>query len=94
MKYLLAIFLFAITACSPPAPGEPDTAYKIGYFIGSVIGARLAGALYGGVPVYAPSECIGPIVNGVCEGSVIDTMPNRPVCHGTMLNGVCTGPMF
>jgi hypothetical protein len=47
-----------------------------------------------GTPVYSAGECIGPVIMGVCHGSVIDTTPARPRCYGTMLNGQCTGPMF
>lgn len=48
-----------------------------------------------GVPIYLPGECIGAIVNGVCRGSVIDTNPQRPRCHGVLMpDGSCTGPVF
>jgi len=48
-----------------------------------------------GTPVYRASECIGAVVNGVCNGTVIDTEPARPRCHGTLLpDGSCTGPMY
>lgn len=47
-----------------------------------------------GQPVYSPEECVGPIVNGVCHGSILprNAVPQR--CYGQMLNGQCTGPMF
>ena len=39
--------------------------------------------------------CFGAVVNGVCNGTVIDTEPARPRCHGTLLpDGTCTGPVF
>ncbi len=48
-----------------------------------------------GTPIYNASECIGAVVNGVCNGTVIDTEPMRPRCHGTLLpDGSCTGPVF
>jgi hypothetical protein len=47
-----------------------------------------------GQPVYAPSECVGPIVAGVCQGAILPNQATHPVCHGEMLNGTCTGPMF
>ena len=45
-----------------------------------------------GQPVYNSSQCIGAVVNGVCNGSTM----GGPIgtCHGEMLNGQCTGPMF
>jgi hypothetical protein len=47
-----------------------------------------------GQPVYSPSECVGPIVAGVCRGAILPNQAIHPVCHGEMLNGTCTGPMF
>jgi hypothetical protein len=47
-----------------------------------------------GQPVYSPSECVGPIVAGVCQGAILPNQATHPVCHGEMLNGTCTGPMF
>jgi hypothetical protein len=47
-----------------------------------------------GQPVYSPSECVGPIVAGVCHGTILPNKATHPVCHGEMLNGTCTGPMF
>jgi len=45
-----------------------------------------------GIPVYDASQCVGPVIMGVCQGSVIG--PPAARCYGTMLNGQCTGPMF
>jgi hypothetical protein len=45
-----------------------------------------------GQPVYDASQCIGPVVNGVCHGSTLGQPVAR--CYGTMLNGQCTGPQF
>lgn len=45
-------------------------------------------------PVYSPSECVGPVVAGVCQGAILPNQATHPVCHGETLNGVCTGPMF
>jgi len=47
-----------------------------------------------GQKVYRASECIGAVVNGVCHGSVIDTDPARPTCHGAWVAGRCTGPQY
>jgi hypothetical protein len=47
-----------------------------------------------GKPVYPESACIGPVVNGVCEGTIQSTDPKPKRCYGEMLNGRCTGPMF
>lgn len=47
-----------------------------------------------GQPVYSPSECVGPIVAGVCHGTILPNQATHPVCHGEMLNGTCTGPLF
>jgi len=46
-----------------------------------------------GTKVYRAEDCIGPVVAGVCHGTVMPTAPAK-TCYGTMLNGVCTGPMF
>ncbi len=45
-------------------------------------------------PVYSSSECVGPIVAGVCHGAILPNQATHPVCHGEMLDGTCTGPMF
>jgi hypothetical protein len=47
-----------------------------------------------GQKVYNASECIGPIIVGVCQGSILPNQAYHPTCHGQMLNGNCTGPMF
>jgi hypothetical protein len=47
-----------------------------------------------GQPVYSASECVGPIVAGVCHGAILPNQATHPVCHGEMLDGTCTGPMF
>jgi hypothetical protein len=44
--------------------------------------------------VYDASECVGPVIMGRCEGSIIPNRAYHPTCHGTWLNGQCTGPMF
>lgn len=43
--------------------------------------------------VYRADECIGPVINGRCHGSILQK-GYAPTCYGTMLNGQCTGPMF
>ncbi len=47
-----------------------------------------------GGTVYSSRECIGPVIMGKCEGSIIPNAGYRPTCHGELLNGQCTGPMF
>lgn len=47
-----------------------------------------------GTPVYPKSACIGPVVNGVCQGTIQPTDPKPKRCYGEMLNGRCTGPML
>jgi hypothetical protein len=47
-----------------------------------------------GKTVYSASECVGPVIMGKCEGSVISNGGYHPTCHGELLNGQCTGPMF
>lgn len=46
-----------------------------------------------GEPVYRAQDCIGAVVNGVCNGSTGAAQP-RATCYGQMLNGQCTGPMY
>ena len=50
--------------------------------------------MYMGQPVYRQTECIGAVVNGVCNGSILPNAGYHPTCYGTMLNGQCTGPMY
>ena len=47
-----------------------------------------------GKTVYSAGECVGPVIMGKCEGSIIPNAAYHPTCHGQMLNGKCTGPMF
>jgi hypothetical protein len=47
-----------------------------------------------GQKVFNASECIGPIIMGVCQGSILPNQAYHPTCYGQMLNGNCTGPMF
>lgn len=60
--------LVLVSGCSPPAPGEPTTAEKVGYFIGSVIGARLAGALYGAFLSMARASALARLSMGCVRG--------------------------
>jgi hypothetical protein len=48
----------------------------------------------GGIRVYSPDECIGPIIMGECKGSLAPHGGYHKTCYGQMLNGQCTGPMF
>ncbi len=47
-----------------------------------------------GKPVYSARECVGPVIMGECQGSIIPNAAYHPTCHGEFLNGQCTGPMF
>ena len=51
------------------------------------------GAQHGG-KVYDVSECVGPVIMGRCQGSIIPNKAYHPTCYGTWLNGQCTGPLF
>jgi hypothetical protein len=44
--------------------------------------------------VYDPSECIGPVIMGRCQGTIVPNKAYHPTCYGVWLNGTCTGPMF
>lgn len=48
----------------------------------------------GGKVVYSRSECIGAVVNNVCQGSILPKTATHPTCYGEMINGRCTGPLF
>jgi hypothetical protein len=46
-----------------------------------------------GIPVYDAQNCVGPVVEGVCHGTMVPE--GRPLrCHGKMIRGECTGPIF
>lgn len=47
-----------------------------------------------GIPVYGAGQCIGAVVNGVCNGTIQQNGSFPRVCHGQMVGGICTGPMF
>lgn len=47
-----------------------------------------------GSMVYSADECIGPVIAGRCEGSILPHGGHHETCYGEMLNGICTGPMF
>lgn len=50
--------------------------------------------LQNGVPVYGAGQCIGAVVNGVCNGTIQQNGAMPLTCHGQMVGGICTGPMF
>ena len=52
------------------------------------------GAVAHGGKVYSSEECIGPVVMGRCQGSILPNKAYHPTCHGEWLNGQCTGPLF
>jgi len=95
MKTLGTIALFVLvailgTGCTPAGLLMLDTlaaarAAHRGY-------TSYGPAPLGGTAVYSASQCIGPVIMGVCQGSVVGLPAAR--CYGTMLNGQCTGPMF
>lgn len=55
---------------------------------------KLPAPVQQGQKVYKADECIGPVIMGKCEGSILDKGGYHPTCHGEWLNGQCTGPMF
>jgi hypothetical protein len=55
-------------------------------------GGALTGT--GGTTVYSASECVGPVIMGKCQGSIIPSGAYHPTCYGEFLNEQCTGPMF
>lgn len=76
---------------SPSEP--PENRAQASNGIGSTPNADLVPPL-SGQKVYNASECIGPIIMGVCQGSILPNQAYHPTCYGQMLNGNCTGPMF
>jgi hypothetical protein len=61
--------------------------------VAGVIAASSNGQQFGQT-VYNASECVGPVIMGVCHGSILPNQATHPTCYGQMLNGQCTGPMF
>ena len=47
-----------------------------------------------GIIIYSVDECVGTIVNGECNGTIVPKQAVHKKCYGQMLNGQCTGPMF
>lgn len=78
----------AMQQASTPPPAYSSSGPETGQPVYSLSGAGT------GQPVYSASECVGPIVAGVCHGAILPNQATHPVCHGEMLNGTCTGPMF
>lgn len=81
------------------ALGGPKTVGKVPQSAPQNFGSRTSGSPTSrsgaqGGKVYDRSECIGPVIMGRCEGSIIPNKAYHPTCHGTWLNGQCTGPMF
>lgn len=37
--------------------------------------------------VYSESECIGPVIMGRCQGSILPQSAYHPTCHGAWING-------
>jgi hypothetical protein len=54
----------------------------------------IMGRVEQGAKVYDPSECIGPVIMGRCQGQILPNKAYHPTCYGAWLNGRCTGPMF
>lgn len=53
---------------------------------------RTFGSDTGYVPeqFYNPSACFGPVVNGVCQGTINPSSRSK-TCHGKIINGQCIG---
>lgn len=54
----------------------------------------IMGRVEQGGKVYDPSECIGPVIMGRCQGQILPNKAYHPTCYGGWLNGRCMGPMF
>ena len=46
-----------------------------------------------GAMVYSADQCIGPILAGVCRGTIINKKAPQARCHGTMIMGECKGAL-
>jgi hypothetical protein len=57
-------------------------------------GAPRSNQISNGHTVYSADECIGPVIMGVCHGSILPKGGHHETCYGAMLNGKCTGPQF
>lgn len=44
--------------------------------------------------VYDADECIGPVINGRCHGTILPKKAYHPTCYGEWVGGRCTGPQF
>jgi hypothetical protein len=44
--------------------------------------------------VYDADECIGPVTNGKCRGTILPKKSYHPTCYGEWVDGRCTGPLF
>lgn len=61
---------------------------------GSYNNSYLGGNLSNDNTVYSRDECIGPVIMGKCQGSILPKAGYHEKCYGSWLNGKCTGPQF
>lgn len=87
MKKIIFLLL-VLTSCYP----VPNGIGQSGRPVPNKVMSNHAPADYPGTPVYNANQCIGTVINGVCDGEVMGIFPAR--CYGEMLNGKCIGPMF
>lgn len=82
---------FNIAAYNASTRSVPDTDYRPARRSMPVIGHE---PMRHGTPVYPASDCIGPVIMGICHGSILPSQAVPQRCYGTMLNGSCIGPQF
>jgi hypothetical protein len=57
-------------------------------------GAAVQKGVAHGEKIYSADECIGPVIMGRCEGTILPKSSYHPTCYGEWLGDRCTGPMY
>lgn len=86
---LIATGLAALGGPSSRARSTPGTSAR-----SSRSSAEESATREGNRTVYDADECIGPIINGMCHGTILPKKSDHPTCHGEWVGGRCTGPQF
>jgi hypothetical protein len=86
-RLTLAAPLF-LSACGAGSSGRPAPAAQ------HEPAAQVQAAQSPDGKVYSAEECIGPVIMGVCHGTILPRQAYHPTCYGAWLDGACTGPMF